>query len=379
MNLNVETLRGLEFLEEKVRNEINNAVQERTDLGLSVPAEVNVQVGYNSGEDILAYVSQNEGCVTLYINVLQGLRDDIEGAMELVKYFDQARHFFNDHEGRVLDCLDDPINTVEDFERSFASEDDLVQYKQGFDVRGISYGMHSMFVIGESARMAKLLGRVVPEIERKVDDFDLSLMRHELDHIDFYSSPWQESYSAICKSIGDLIVDSDHLETLRSLNQQFLQMTSQIIPVIETRACFFDFVKPGEWGNVDFDAVKDQVNKEIFRSYVQHRCFIAFLGTLVMQGQCDGMIDQETTNHLWYWGYGHVGSSKALNYNVTEGNRNMVLKIKDEEIPYWLRQAMFNSWQAVGVIGDAYRDDPSRLLRGNVALGFEEYLDLVGA
>lgn len=382
--MEIDALKGLEYVVPVLESELGKDLKERKDLGLSVPENFNVQARLYSSSGVLAEsISKNPPSIVVNVaqNVYRNLnkknRKELSSVME---YFDITKDFFmGGKEETVLSTMEDPEGTLSIFE-DLMSKEDFEKYKDIFREKGTSYEEHKEMVIEKSGDTRKKLRRLWPKIISKFEDSDFSFLRHELDHIDFFSSPVYRNHMEKGENIEYLeknIVDRDSFKKYAQTNFEFLDSMSKTLPLLESRALFFGGVPRGEWGNVNFDEVKEDVIDYFSRNYTGN-ISERIISKLIPYEWSEGRIDKNTAHYLLKKVEDDAGNNNPLNYRVdyNEVNKEAADRILYEDIPEYKKMFSDNMEKATDIIGDAYRDNPRRLREANKAENFDEYLEI---
>ena len=105
------------------------------------------------------------------------------------------------------------------------------------------------------------------------------------------------------------------------------------------------------------------------------------LDKLVSVAWSEGQMDRQTSNYLFNIVNRQRESPNAMRYVVRpeQVNYDVANRILYQGLPEWKNRLATNGQTAVNVVGNAYRDNPSRLKEANRARTFQEFMELCGA
>ena len=223
---------------------------------------------------------------------------------------------------------------------------------------------------------------MLPRIEAAFETADLSSLRHEMDHVDFFGSPLYLDYHSRGKKAGEL---GQRLHTSKDksvsveyaqANMKVLGAMAKVVPLLEVRALFFNYVKPNEWDRADFEDLKRKVYGNFVSGYVEGGLPEDMLDKLVSVAWSEGQMDRQTSNYLFNIVNRQRESPNAMRYVVRpeQVNYDVANRILYQELPEWKNRFATNGRTAVDVVGNAYRDNPSRLKKTNKTHTFHNIL-----
>lgn len=384
--MKVQTYKELEDLIPKVESDLEEAIKERESLDLSVPQNYKVQLMYYNSENAKANASDTCLGRIICINTLPSITGLLKGEDEnklsfILKYFDIVRTFLG-YEGWILQAMQDPAKTIENFEKAFQSEQSFQQYKEGFKSRGREYDDYKDFMTKNAEPVKKALEDLLPKIRTVFEKADLSL-RHEMDHLDFFTSNMHEDTKSKLNLVKNL-QHKLHIEKDLSVSKEYakanmdlLKIMVEVNPIVETRAMFFNHIRPDEWGKADFEKVKNKVYGNFLLGYIEHSYPREILDPLISQKWSTGEMDTATSMFLFYTVNSQMQSANSQAYIVQpeKVNYEIANKILYQEIPEWKMKLAKNARKVVETIGKAYKENPSRLKEANYAKTFEEFIE----
>jgi len=320
------------------------------------------------------------------IDQLKG--EDRERLGRVMNYFDIVRDFLgNPHEDTVFSVAEHPIKTIKQFEDSFGSEQALREYQDFFKERGTDYQFYKKVARRNAKFVRETVRGLLPRIEQVFETTDLSSLRHEMDHVDFFGSPMYLDYHSRGKKATELgqrlhvNKDKSASNEYARANMVVLETMAEVVPLLEVRALFFNYVKPDEWDKAGFDDVKRRVCGNFVSGYVEGGLPEDMLDKLVSVAWSEGQMDRQTSNYLFNIVNRQRESPNAMRYVVRpeQVNYDVANRILYQGLPEWKNRLATNGQTAVNVVGNAYRDNPSRLKEANRARTFQEFMELCGA
>ena len=388
--MRVVPLPGLENLVIRIESGLIDALREREQLGLSVPQRPKINVMFYQGRNRLAFANDQGGERTMGVNTAvlwqpllsERERSDLESVM---RYFDVARELIREpSEETILLLMNDPESILGSMESSM-SVGALDRRKNYLSMRGTTYEQYREILVRDAHQVRDTLAHLLPRFEQLAPDVNLSFIRHELDHIDFYSAPFSIHHNSryeravkagvVFRERGD---DASRHEYARA-RMEFLGSKALSRPLLEARAMFFDLIKPGMWDRVDYDVVGSNVLWRFLKNYVEDSLVEDLVDTLTLCALNRGRMSAQTAQYVQQTtSYQRLDEGAVNRYNIwppevdfSEANRILYC-----EIPYWKAKMADMAGEATEVFAAAYRDDPSRLKRAMVARTPEEYIAL---
>lgn len=377
----------LSDLEFAVRKELDKVEEERSDLGLSYPEDYHFSVNYYEMEGALAQAFISTIGPFMSINVLMATyshldAEDQNKCADLLGYFDLVRDFLPGYsENAIIDLMGNPKEFMDSLESRIPKEG-LVEFKDFFMRRGMPYDAYREFAIENAPKFNDILKHLLPKIKSIFYNLDFSSLRHEMDHLDFFSSPLYSRYNQLRKENQDLMINWQQEKTQESSekyadsNLVVLDAQSRVLTLLEIRALFFNFVNVGEFGNMN-----PEVSKKVFnyfdQGYIKNSTAESILEPLVSDSHRKWEMNQETSNYLFHKVNTARQSPTAARYVVNKGEVNMQLANSIlSRVEEWQEIFRTNARQASEVIGQAFLRNPSALSHANKAKTFQEYLDM---
>jgi hypothetical protein len=277
------------------------------------------------------------------------------------------------------------VDEIESHESSVFSEPILSNRKTFFKERGREYDFYKNMVISDSKSTKELIDELLPKIVNVFDSSSLSLMRHELDHIDFFSSPFYIAHNAMSKKLKDLshklndLKDTSVSEEFAQLNLKYLKQNSELVPILEGRALFFTYTPEGEFGGIGFSRVRDRVAKHIREGYIDKTYSHVIVDALISLAWSQGRMNRQTSNYLFQKITSLTGHPSSSRYVVDEEkvDYEQVFRIYHEELPKLMDVFRLNTDLAVDAIYHAYRYNPARLNEAKSATDFPGFMKIM--
>lgn len=378
-------------VEETVRRQTTAALEERVQLKLSVPKHFVVDVQfYNPAlTTAVACADPTPFVPCIRLNVLRMAYDFFDDEREkslgqILCYFDMLRYLFpvveEDEIPTILDLGKDYLDQRE----KRAKPEELQRHKKQMAEAGKDYEDYKLMIAHLIPGIHDALQSTLSEVTRCFSEFDLSPLRHELDHVDFFSTPLHRTQIKLAKQhydlrqrfeSGDTRCAAEYLAAKLDYVTTFMKTNS----LIEARAMFFTHIQPGAWTTTDYDAVKQQIVHLLREEYIKRYHALTLLDALVAKEWNNGTMNRATSNVL----FGHVAVSADavlsiiydLDISQQTANPALVQKVLGDYADLQKR-FLGHVKESVDIIGTAYRQDPSRLARANAAKTYEEYLEL---
>jgi hypothetical protein len=377
---------GLEELIPKVEAEVQKFLEERKTLQLSTPEDFLIYLNHYSHEHALAGALYAQTPL-IVLNALKMTSYQLEGEDKqkinrILQYFDATRPFFV-HESWILHSLqnsEDPIKTFE--QKAFPDPARLQGFKEGFKTRGRTYEEYEKYILENVGTINKYILELMPKIKEEFKKSDLYTLRHEIDHLDFYTSPIFIEHNGKYQKATRLQqeLESGNTSVSKEYAQsklELLKSTTEIVPLLEARAWFFNFVPISQWDKGNFEELKGKVYHEFWSQYIEASLPPKIIETLIAQKWSKGEMDTATSNFLFHTVslQSQSANSKAYIVEPEKVNYDIANKVLYQEIPEWKAKLAQNARTAVEAIGNAYRDQPSRLKEANSAKTFEEFIE----
>lgn len=374
----------------RVESELEATLKERKELGLSIPKDYNTSIAFYNAQTSIAQAGLTEIGPKIDINVapliFEKLKiEDKEKLKKVMNYFNIVRDFIgNKDEDFIFSMIENPTKEIEVFEESFSPKRLLKEYQDLFNSRGTGYDAYKKTIKLNSKNVDDKIKELYPIIEKSFETIDLSSLRHEIDHVDLFESPMFLDYYK--KSIKSSELGQEWYKNktksnsnkFANTNKTVLGLRSKIDPILEARALFFSNIETGEWEKVDFDNIKKKVYSDFINYYVELAFPENILDTLVSYEWSKGQMDRQTSNYLFKIVNKQIGSPSHMRYsvNLEQVNYDTANRVLYQDLPRWKHRFAKNAKIAVETIGNAYRDDPSRLKKTKKARTFEEFIEL---
>ncbi len=388
--MQVSTPKGYEELGEVVEAELQKVLDERAELGLSVPEDFSVGLNFYYSQKAFAsafYASPPGICLNILPMVQRVLkREDAEKIITINQYFDTLRDLLGEKSGEehIVQLLEHPVRTIKMFEKRLGANFDA--YKHAFEANGTPYKEYRRAAVRNAKCIRMLLDGLKPVLLDSFPKVDFSSLRHEMDHVDLFSSPMYARFISMEKRAYDLLRKWQFIQSpavskeYAKAHLEKLAVASEVLTLMEIRALFFNSIAPSGWKHADFEKVKKKVYGEFADGYVEGEYPEKILDAIVCNAWSHGKMDKMTSNYLFEIVNRQRGSINQMRYVVKldEVNYDVASQILYIELPLWKARFAANGLAAVEAVGNAYRDDPKRLAAANKAETFKEFLRVCG-
>jgi len=377
----------LQSLTDRVQAELEAATKERTDLGLSTPNDFETHLTFYNAQLARAQAYKTGNATVMSIHAapiaLDYLKDgDSIRLQKVMEYFDLVRDFLGyPPEDAIFTVIQDPTAAIQQHEASLKPQT-LQVYKQFLNEKGTSYKAYRDYTINNAQVVHQTIQDLLPKIQEAFADADLSVLRHELDHIDFFASPLCDAYDTIemrATKLNRLVLQNKLVsQQCADANIDYLDAMAQVIPLLEVRALFFNYIPPGHWKKADFEDVKGKVISDFASRYVQSALPEQIVDPLVSVAWSEKQMNRQTSNYIFQKVNEQRNSPNAARYvvDLDQVNQELADRILEVELPKWKNIFSQNGQKAVEAIGHAFQHDPSRLSTANKAQTFDEYITL---
>jgi len=398
-----------------VEAQIEEALEERSKLGLSTQDDFEVDLAYYRGPYTGGMVQRRDGKNRLVINALAlAARHFSEYFPEETKMLKSAAGYIHSYHllGKALfvdpfesfpKLMDEDflipllLNTkrkLKKYEKNLGSEgksilEDMEKQK------GRTYKKTKKTLM-EKANDALLAAEfLVPSIIKVYSLVGSPVIRHELDHICFKASRIGRLYSK--RKDANSRTNSEYEQATkrknrrkkarleRELEQICLDETYSHLPfsdvLMETRALFFNVVPENEWETIDYDEVADKVDKTFCRKYVEEEFYLRGLDCLVDTDPFLANINRttiDTRNYVYYEANRRINRPEAKQYagfDKSKVNYAVASEILDKKLPEFQERLRENGRLAINAIAKAFKEDVTRFVKADTeAATFDEYL-----
>lgn len=369
---------------------VEDALKEREDLGLSVPRNFSTYVAFHGGKGSMAQTVPQKPDPIVKINLSPFLYEAGEEKYnknldQVEEYFGVAQEFFNDPGEKIIfSFLENPKETISNFEEFF-DKDSLEKRKDFFNSRGNSYESYKEFLVHNAPAVKQFIEEISPKFKSSLENSEnfRNSVRHELDHVDlFQSNLFEKIYWRPLKNVskwGNRFRSNE--KKMNSLmyamsKSAFLSSNSKSNPLMESRAMFFNHINPGEWEKAEYDEIKGKITDEYLNNYVDGNLQELMLDNIMPLYWSMGKMDRQTSNYLYLRVNHLAGSENMARYSpdLSKVNYKVANKILYEKFPMWKKEFANSLEKTAEFIGDAYKEDPSRLKRANNAKSFKDFL-----
>jgi hypothetical protein len=372
----------LQSIAEKVDSELKKAIDERKEIGLSLSADYTLVICMYSPGGAYASIRKNEDSKILRVNVLPIAAENMDGekrdtAFFIMKYMNMLMHTVRGiREADVYRVIESPCETFSEIEKS----EGFSEYLKELEAQGSDYKSSKQEIIGASADAKDAITQMLPEIERAFLASENLHIRHELDHLSFISSGIYAKCEKARKSLDALLLennpDDKTRRRARERKNDFLRALSEEMPILETRAMFFDFIAPGKWGEADFEKTKKQVNAYFNSGYIETgKVPQMVMDALAAESEFSGRINRATKAYVVNMAEYASGKNNPTinNLDFESVDYRKAQKLLSRELPKWKIRFSENAKTASDAAGNAFKSNPHLLSIAESANGIEEY------
>lgn len=389
--MRVKSRNEFKELKEPVESRLESSLKERESLGLSTPQKFDAFVKFYPVEKAQALADHNEGEPYLSINLAPIVLGQLEGnnnqkmSALMQNYFDKFREIFG-YEDNIFSLMYYPHKTIKNLKESF-NQEDLIKKNDFFKSRGKSFYDY----LNEAQEISKFarnyFREILPDTKEKFKSEDslkktLGLLRHELDHVDFYqNSNLFKKHLEKLNEVGEFhrkFMEGENVSKQYAQKQlETLESISEVDVTMEARAHFFNQIDLNDWINANYEKSKSNILGDLSLAYVESHWLDPLMNALLSQKWSEGRMNRETSNYLFALTSSQSRSSDTEKYILDKEkvNYDIANKVLYDEIPQWKKMFAENSKTAVNAIGDAYENDPSRLKRANEATNFNDFIE----
>lgn len=359
--LNVHTVFPTEHadrLNRHVELIIQEALEERRDLGLKVPESVPAFIHFCQSLDY-AFANYSSKRSFIGINVLPIAFDrfendskNIESVNIVCRFQEMVREVRGViDESVVQSVMQDPSKLDEFFNENPAAKEHL---KVFFDGRGVALEEYLEVILSEADNAREAFNRIKNVAIEKFLDDDLNSIRHELDHLVYYLEPEVKNYMEVKKKRFLLNRAFDGSEEkskeLGRISEELLSLDSFWNPRLEVRAHFFSFVGKGKWKSVNSEKARQTVVNAYLANYVFSGRVEQVLDLIVSQYWAAGLMNRETSNVIYSTVLQRSRHQlKAARYRITKPEEikyDIAEIIVDGELPCRQREFYENAVKA---------------------------------
>src|SRR3989344_922166 len=397
--MEITARKGLESLIPKLETMVADILQERRDLDLVVPSDFSTIIEYNTGEGSAAEAMSSPQGSSIHINTVPLVmpklnKKELKIAQGIMYYITTCQDLMGgSREEAVMGFIENPKGMFERYESAFeeAKKENrgpgLEGVKEFLAQRGRTYDDYKSFIIKKAPKARRYLKRMASIIGEKIDNAGLDELRHEMDHVAIFESPMFGQLYRKNREVNNLLNNfmsnrsKENSQKLGRAKMQELKLIAGENPISEIKAFFFNYIPMGKWKEADFDKVRAMVLERYLRSYVVGNQVESIVESLVARKWAQGQMDRQTSNYIFRAATERIGSVAAERYVVElkDVDYKIAAQVLYKELPEWQARFARNAQRAVEVIGNAYKEDPSRLKRANQARTAEEFLELAAA
>lgn len=381
----IQALEGLERLRPKVDAEIHAALSERESLGLGVPAEFDVILGLY-GDGGTEEAATENGKQFIWVNAIPLAAEHCSGSLQktadfLSDYFTIMRRVVDfEEESHLVRSLQDhrSMRTL----LSSASFSPSLQDHLAF--AAYEEEMHperKALLLNQAPLVRKKLGRLPTELAQ-AKNIRLSL-RHELDHLQFYRSPWyvghEANEEAAITRAADAFARERTPETLRAYadaKSQYLIALSTLDAALEARGLFFNHVPFGKWKTTDMSGVATRVCDWFRDVYVDGFYAATIVDTLAAQALSTGELGEKEARYLFARLVDDREGTRPITDCGVPSGYKVTERILHTDLPAWRQVFLENGKAAADAIGQAYTQNPATLKETDRATSFTHFIEL---
>ncbi len=394
----VEVKPILEFARKPIVDSLDIAIEERRDLGLSVPTNFNLNIGFHQTPGTFASAvsstNKNPSLNISLLNIIRGfafktkkkaLESDVKN---LINYFDIARDFLGGFgESRVALFLDDPEKQFYRFEHEIHSSSSLQSLKRMMDKRGVPYANYKDYLFNNIESTQSLLIKVIDSGSDFIKSYSYNVLRHELDHVDFYENvALHDTFLRQGLEFGGALINA-HSNTNPLTQSKYLKMlpdklrsVSKVNSFMEARAYFFNFVPLGEWRSADFDSISSKIENHYCNNYIKKSFQGQLLSYAINAYWIVNKMDETTSNYLHQKIANKTGSIDSERYgqiDESKVDKNLAKQILEHDLPHWENIFIEDAKQVIGVLNQVYSKDTSIFPKANSAKTVDQYVQIL--
>ena len=367
---------------EKVDSELKSAICERKELNLSTADDYSLRIGMFSLGGAYASIRKNEDSKILQVNVLPIAAENMSGekketAFFIMRYMNLLMNTLVGIEEKAMyQIMEFPDETLSEIE----NDCQFSNYLKAFEAQGSDYKASKEQIISASNDVKDAVRELLPEIERAFLASENLHIRHELDHLSFISSEVYKKCERAKNGLDALLLENNPDDKMkrnaRNRKNDFLHALSEEMPILETRAMFFDFIAPGKWGETDFEKIKNKVNAYFNSGYIETGRvpqMVAF--ALAAEAEFSGKINHATREYVKNMAEYESGKNNPTinNLDFESVDYRKAQRLLNCELPKWKRIFSENAKTASDAAGNAFRSNPHLLSLAESASGLLEY------
>src|SRR3989338_3707304 len=376
---------GRQGVRERLTNTLRLSVNEREQLGLSLPKEVTLKVhldDLSSEAEGSAYDSENGP--EIMVNTLETLLNGGQPWQStragcILGYFNDSRTLLNmPEEMVVLEFIRDPKRTLEGFIKESGREK-YDEFVRKLAILGVDYERSYLNLAKSSADFRReVLGALLGFGLEYPAEQVLSNLRHELDHADFYSTTLHRGFASKDRKIGGLnkkvLEKGETSRECAEMNMDILKILSELSVLKEARAQFFSYCRP--WGiRKKAREAAPLIVCNVDGNYIRRAYASPILKALTIRSRCDGEINKPTSEFINF-AFGKYVEVEDYVSRVPGLDVGVVKRILYEEIPAWQRKFRDNLEGSANALAIAFEENPSMIRIANDAQSFDEYLGI---
>lgn len=352
-----------EDLKPTLERKIDEAMAERKSLGMTYPKKFNVEGVISTGEEARGIASSSNVMYLDLLHICSNLyASDFDSISDYVKQVALiAPNIFFIHR-----ALRFPLQYVA-FCESRDTSKFVEEFSKRFDSEGFNYDEFKQTAQENANRLEEILAEIRPNMVNMLEE--TNTIRHELDHLDFHGSVLYFEASRWIQEFGNEIYWHEATripeknKILVGASSKGMLVDILLTPLIETRAYYFSSVPPNGFSSFDFEAAKkyvnDYLNETIMRTYSK-----TFLSYVFNDEKARKNVNIETAKEV-------LKRTKGKPYQESEAEERMYGHLMNV-----LNYCKEMTKPIIQVVGEAFRDDPTRFTRANRVASFGEYFDI---
>lgn len=374
----------INYMMQDVESGLELALEERKELGLSIPENFGVQIEFYTKNKAYAYVEANKNQIVLnsFIIALDSLEGKkLEKARYAKSYFDSVNNLFgNIGSDSMLKFMNEP-------EKMFSITEflagDFEEYKKKLENSGIDYEHSKKEIIRAGASVKNIINEILPDIDYGFLKLYSNHLRHELDHLSFIESPIYKKVEnqlmtlkgalKFSEEISEVIEESRFKWTLEHEATQYLKQMAKESSAFETRALFFTLIPLGGLKKADFDSATEEVINYFHQNYlISGSLKHEIIKVLSKVESHEKKISQKTENYLIMNG---EPSNLLENPRLEESDRKRAVHIIKNRLPEWTRYFEKTAKIAAAAHGRTFKNNPGLMKEAEESASyFEEYI-----
>ena len=364
--INITTFPGLEGLIDPISQCITVANIEREYLGLQVPENYSVYAHLFSLKNQLGAVEPVGWEYVLHVYIANSLRhrvvpEQIEKLDRLKCYLLHVKDLFPSYSEEIIFT---PLRV-----EGILANDFLPQSSLRKEARE--------YVLHHAAGTRDDLANVIPHLVEQFPKCGMTVIRHELDHIDFMESTIFQDYRRKLGNVADMKTKYEEgtgsIYEYEEANTEVIEAYCFLYTFMESRALFFTHTKVG-FNDTDYDAVAKQVVRTLSSWYVENFFPQNILEYLLAPLELNGTINKDTATYCRHVTNIHNFDARKYRYDLKLVDESLANDIVLRSLERWKTKCSDLATGLVPVIRRIFQEDPSRFTRAQEKTTYKEFL-----